>query len=121
MLGASGRVEVERPFPQEPVLCGSVMGFKCRVCFIGRNGCAWYFFILHQQQGERHEDYDGRLGFSRPAFVGNALYVNEIFDSKYIIKRMSPGDTSPLLALKISDGSIIHAPVIHILVNDEVR
>jgi hypothetical protein len=62
-----------------------------------------------------------RLGFSRPVFVGNALFVNEIFDNKYIIKRMLPGDTSLQPALEISDGSIIHAPVVQILIDDEVR
>jgi hypothetical protein len=62
-----------------------------------------------------------RLGFSRPVFVGNVLFVNEIFDNKYIIKRMLPGDTSPQLALEITDGSIIHAPVIQIVVEDEIR
>ena len=61
------------------------------------------------------------LGFSRPVFVGNTLFVNEIFDNKYIIKRMLPGDTSPQLALEITDGSINHAPVIQIRVDDEVR
>jgi hypothetical protein len=62
-----------------------------------------------------------RLGFSRPVFVGNVLFVNEIFNNKYIIKRMLPGDTSPQLALEITDGSIIHAPVIQIVVDDEIR
>jgi hypothetical protein len=62
-----------------------------------------------------------RLGFSRPVFVGNTLFVNEIFDNKYIIKRMLPGDTSPQLALEITDGSINHAPVIQIRVDDAVR
>jgi hypothetical protein len=62
-----------------------------------------------------------RLGFSRPVFVGNALLVSEIFDNKYIIKRMLPGDTSLQPVLEISDGSIIHAPVIEIAVDNEVR
>jgi hypothetical protein len=62
-----------------------------------------------------------RLGFSRPIFVGDALFVSEIFDNKYIIKRMLPGDSSLKQALEISDGSIIHAPVIPILVDDEVH
>jgi len=62
-----------------------------------------------------------RLGFSRPVFVGNALFVSEIFDDKYIIKKMLPGDASLRPALEISDGSIIHAPVIEVTVDDEVR
>jgi hypothetical protein len=62
-----------------------------------------------------------RLGFSRPVFVGNTVLVSEIFDNKYIIKRLVPGDPSIQPVLEISDGSIIHAPVIEIIVDAEAR
>jgi hypothetical protein len=62
-----------------------------------------------------------RLSFSRPVFVGNAILVNEIFEYKYVIKRMLPGEASIQPVLEISDGSIIHAPVIEIAVDQETH
>ncbi len=62
-----------------------------------------------------------RLGFSLPVFVGNAVFVSEIFDNKYIIKRMLPGSMAIQPLLEITDGSIIHAPVIEITVDQEAR
>jgi hypothetical protein len=62
-----------------------------------------------------------RLGFSRPVFVGNTVLVNEIFDSKYIIRRILPGDLSSQTVLEISDGSIIHASAIEVAADVEAR
>jgi hypothetical protein len=62
-----------------------------------------------------------RLGFSRPVFVGNAVLVSEIFNDRYIIKRMLPGEASIQPVLEISDGLIIHAPVIEIAVDQEAH
>jgi hypothetical protein len=62
-----------------------------------------------------------RLGFSRPVFVSNTLLVNEIFDNKYIIKRLVTGDPSIQPVLEISDGSIIHAPIIEVVADAETR
>jgi hypothetical protein len=60
------------------------------------------------------------LGFSQPAFVGNAILVNELFDYKYIITRIS-ADLSSQSVLEISDASIIHAPIVEITADLDAR
>jgi hypothetical protein len=62
-----------------------------------------------------------RLGFSRPVFVGNTVLVNEIFDNKYIIRRVVPGDLSSQTVMEISDGSIIHASTVEVATDAEAH
>jgi len=61
------------------------------------------------------------LGFSQPVFVGNTVLVNDIFDNKYIIRRVVPGDLSSQTVVEISDGSIIHASTVEVATDAEAR
>jgi hypothetical protein len=61
------------------------------------------------------------LGFSRPVFVGKEIMVNELFDDRYIIKKILSDGASIRSVTEITDGSIIHALPTEIVVEQEAH
>jgi hypothetical protein len=61
------------------------------------------------------------LGFSRPVFVDKEIMVNELFDDRYIIKKILSDGASIRSVTEITDGSIIHTLPTEIVVEQEAH